>query len=200
MDVRENDFYPTPAPLTLAFLRAQKLPKKIWEPAAGMGHMATVLAAAGHEVYATDLIDYGHRVPGSPEIDAPIDFLEDASPLNASWAGAAIVTNPPFSLAAQFVRRGLQLCPMVCVLGRLAFLEGKGRSDILDHHLIKVFPFVRRPPMLHRWSQDPDGVWREWDGKKADSAMAYAWYVFEREKSYRDPRMQRITWLDADLL
>lgn len=198
MELRGDDLYPTPRPLTTALLRVEELPHTIWEPAAGMGHMAAVLKAAGHCVYATDLVDYGHRVAGAPEIHGGFDFLNPALSEMHTFGTCAIVTNPPFSLAAHFVRNGLAQASKVCILGRLAFLEGKGRSDIIDGHLTRVYPFTRRPPMMHRWSKGEDGIWREWEGKKSDSAIAYAWFVFERDK-VKPTELTRITWLDADL-
>jgi len=194
MELRGDDLYPTPRPLTRALLRVEDLPFALWEPAAGMGHMAAVLAEQ-HAVYASDLIDYGHRVEGSPSIHGGFDFL--SSKVEAVGMGA-IVTNPPFSLAADFVRKGLTQVHKVCILGRLAFLEGKGRADIIDGNLVRVYPFLRRPPMMHRWSKGEDGIWREWAGKKSDSAIAYAWFVFERDK-VKPTELTRITWLDADL-
>ena len=44
----------------------------------------------------------------------------------------AIVTNPPFKLAAAFVAHALDLCPKVVMLLRLAFLESERRTPILD--------------------------------------------------------------------
>jgi hypothetical protein len=44
----------------------------------------------------------------------------------------AIVTNPPYKLADQFVEHALTLCPRVIMLLRLAFLESRRRSDLID--------------------------------------------------------------------
>ena len=93
----------------------------------------------------------------------------------------AVITNPPFSLAADFVRVGLQLAPEVVILARLAFLEGQGRRDILDHKLRKVLVFENRLPMMHRWSPDQDGVYQPWSGPKSTSAMSFAWFVFNQD-------------------
>jgi len=184
--VRGPDFYPTPAALTRALLAHCALPQHIWEPAAGRGDIANVLTGAGHTVAQTDLIDYG-----AGNLSAVQDFLSFDGPL-----APCIVTNPPFKIAGDFIRHGLSLCDTVITLNRLMFLEGRARSDILDTHLAEALVFIERPPMMHRWSQGPDGVWREWQGKKATSAMPFAWFIFRRRHNAKKQgtAMKRISW------
>ena len=97
----------------------------------------------------------------------------------------AIVSNPPFKNAADFVRKSLDLCPRVYMLMRLAFLEGIGRSDILDGgHLARVLAFRNRLPLMHR-----DG----WDGPKSTNTIAFAWFIWD--KSHTGPtELHRISW------
>jgi hypothetical protein len=199
MDARGNELYPTPAPLTKALMREFPLRKNIWEPAAGMGHMAAPLAAAGHDVFCSDIINYWTTVEGSPAIRSPHNFLEGSSgPLLEGPFD--IVTNPPFAISGDFVRKGLEFTDRVIILNRLAFLEGQARSDIMDKHLAEVLVFVNRPPMMHRYTENRLGRWVEWDGKKADSAITMAWFVFEREpKTPGTFATRRIRWLKSDL-
>jgi len=98
-----------------------------------------------------------------------------------------IVTNPPYMMANEFTAHALELCPNVVMLLRLAFLESERRSPILDGAgLRRVFVFRKRLPMMHR-----DG----WEGRKANSGMAFAWFNWQR--GYRGhPIMQRISWDD----
>jgi hypothetical protein len=164
---RKDDLYETPECATRALLAVESLPSgPIWEPACGPGAIVRVLRAAGHRVYATDLVDYG-----SPDQDAHgVDFLMESS---APDSIASIVTNPPFKLADQFVRHALLLCPRVYMLLRLAFLESERRSGILDNGLLKrVYVFRERLPMMHRAG---------WDGPRASSAMAFAWFCWDRQ-------------------
>ena len=49
---RGNDLYETPEVATLALLRAEPLPRSIWEPACGRGAIVRVLRNAGHGVIA----------------------------------------------------------------------------------------------------------------------------------------------------
>ncbi|KFH18588.1 hypothetical protein ELZ19_09770 [Brucella abortus] len=84
----KNDFYPTPAEPTRAFLNAelQRLRDfpSIWEPAAGDGAMVRELESLGFRVHASDLIDRGCDA----EIRSFYDYSEAPCP--------AIFTNPPY--------------------------------------------------------------------------------------------------------
>jgi hypothetical protein len=136
-----------------------------------------VLRDAGHAVIASDLIDYGFPTHFNGR-----DFLmEHKLPTNVE----AIVTNPPFKLADQFVTHAIGLCPRVYMLLRLAFLESARRTPILDAGtLARVHVFRNRLPMMHR-----DG----WTGPKASSATAFAWFVWDREH-HGPATINRITW------
>lgn len=173
---RGNDLYETPPEAVAALLRAERLPHTIWEPACGPGSIVGVLRAAGHRVVATDLVDYGlHGQAG-------IDFLmEFAAPEGIE----AVVTNPPFKLAQQFVEHALYLCPKVIMLLRLAFLESNRRTAILDGgQLARIHVFRKRLPMMHRVG---------WSGKKSNSGMAFAWFVWDRW--HKGPaELHRISW------
>ena len=174
---RGLDLYETPPEAVRALLDIEPLSGTIWEPACGPGSIVRVLRAAGHRVVATDIKDYG-----CPDSRAGIDFPSQSC---APDGAATILTNPPFMDADAFVRHALKLVPRVCMLLRLAFLESQGRSDILDGgQLARVYPFRNRLPMMHR-----DG----WDGPIATSALAFAWYVWDRE--HGGPAvLSRISW------
>jgi hypothetical protein len=125
-----------------------------------------VLRSHGHDVYATDLIDYD-----SVDQDmAGWDFLlQQQLPIGVQ----AIVTNPPFKLANEFVGHAISLCPKVIMLARLAFLESERRTPILEGgKLARVHVFRKRLPMMHRLG---------WTGPKATSATAYAWLVWDAD-------------------
>jgi hypothetical protein len=163
---RGVDLYQTPPEATQALLRAEWLPRTIWEPACGPGAMVDVLRKAGHRVHASDVVDYGC------EGQWVQDFLT-AERGPDDWECPTIVTNPPFKLAAEFVRHALDLgAPKVCMLLRLAFLESDRRSGILDNScLARVYPFIDRLPRMHR---------EGWEGPKCSSAVPFAWFVWDR--------------------
>ena len=172
-----NDFYATPPEAVHALLKVEKFSGTIWEPSCGDGAIVNELRAAGHRVYATDLVDRGCH-----DSESRIDFLMEQSP---GFHIGAIITNPPYALAKPFVVHALTLVPKVAMLLRLAFLEGAGRSPILDNGaLARVYVFRNRLPMMHRGG---------WEGKKSSSSIAFAWYVWE--VSWNKPtELRRISW------
>jgi hypothetical protein len=178
--VRGNDLYETPPEAVHALLRHEKLPKHIWEPAAGRGAISRELRAAGHTVFASDLCDYEGRDSG---IITELDFLVTYAPNNYK----TIVTNPPFKLADQFIRHGLALGCKVVVLQRLMAIEGAGRSDLIDKHCERIWAGIERLPMMHR---------EGWEGPKlAVAGVPFAWFVFSPVKWPRDHiELRRISW------
>ena len=172
-----NDCYYTPPCAVDALLAIEKLPRLIWEPACGTGNIVKVLREAGHNVIATDL-----HYRGCPSSRA-LDFLQHRPKRREV---DAIVTNPPYSLAEQFIAKSLLHAPLVVMLLRLAFLESVRRTPLLDTGMLaRVHVFANRLPMMHR-----DG----WKGRKASSAIAFAWFVFNR--GHRGPAtIDRIRWV-----
>lgn len=127
-----SDFYRTPASATLALLQRENLRPSVWEPACGDGAIVDVLRSHDLPVVATDLYAYGAGVPG-------VNFLEETE-----LRAPVIVTNPPFRLASDFARHAIELrAERVCLLLRLAFLEGQRRRDLWPH-LARVHVFSKR--------------------------------------------------------
>jgi hypothetical protein len=174
---RKDDLYETPDVAVETLLRVEKLPHHIWEPACGPGRIVNLLRAAGHTVWATDLVDYGLA-----NSESGVDFLMERQ---ARVDVECILTNPPFKLAGEFVEHALALCPRVVMLLRLAFMESERRTPILDNgHLARVHVFRKRLPMMHRAG---------WEGRKANSGMAFAWFVWDRDHS-GPTELHRVSW------
>jgi hypothetical protein len=175
---RGNDLYQTPAPAVHALLDVEPLPKEItiWEPFAGKCRIVNVLRACGHNVIATDLIDYGCGATGG------IDFLKQES---APDDAKLILSNPPYMHADACVRKALSLgVRRVIMLLRFLFYAEQGRSDILENAgLARIYVFRNRL-QLHR-----DG----WTGPRANPQLVLAWFVWEHE--HRGPaELHRISW------
>lgn len=185
--VRGKDLYQTHPVAIQALINHERLPHMIWEASCGPGNIARVLRRAGHEVIATDVRNYR-----SPEQDAyHFDFLHQT---DVPCIGIdATVQNPPFSKAALFVQKAIELCPLNYMLLPLSFLEagnetteaGRARLAVLDTgYLARVLVFRNRLPMMHR-----DG----WEGPKSTSTVAYAWFVWSWY--HRGPAaIHRISW------
>ncbi len=144
---READFYGTPR---AAFERLVPYIRfgPVWEPAAGDRRLILMMAAHGIEADGNDLID-GY------------DFLKDPTPR------AAIVTNPPFSLALEFANHALSVAPHVLLLLRLNFLASRKRRD---------WWIVHNPSALFVLSDRPS-----FTGDGQTDATDYAWFYWGTE-------------------
>src|SRR6516164_7535753 len=105
---RGHDLYETPDVAVEALLRHERLPHRIWEPAAGKGNIVEVLRQRGHEVIATDLNNRGCY-----DSRFGVDFLLMGGPRIEC---DCILTNPPYVLAQQFVEVALVRAPLVVML------------------------------------------------------------------------------------
>jgi len=172
------DYFPTPPWATRALVECvlgddpalQLDGKVVWEPAAGEGHMAQVLAEYAGLVVHSDVHDYGigsqigSFVGEGPDVIGRGARCESVA---ADW----IITNPPFNLALDFAERALIDAPNVALLVRTSWLEGGERYTRLFSKTPPniIAQFSERVPMTKgRWNPD------------ASTATAYAWLVWSR--------------------
>ena len=179
---RGDDLYQTPPEAVRSFLRVENPPHRLWEPACGPGAIVRELRAAGHDVLATDLVDYD----SDDQDESGLDFLFPVFDVSSfPFQPDGIVTNPPFKNADEFVLRALDRVPYVAMLLRLAFLESEKRRNVLDDSpLARVHVYRKRLPMMHR-----DG----WEGPRATSTIPFAWFVWERDHT-GPPTLHRLSW------
>lgn len=160
----DDDFYPTPPEVTRALLRVEPFvpPMGIWEPACGNGAMSEVLKLTGLDVYSSDLVDRGYG-------DSYIDFLEMEK---APYPHTAIVTNPPFKLASEFIRHAIYdlEVPKLCLLLKLSALEGRSRARLLEEtKLSRVWVFSNRIQLT-----------RNGEDVRGGGMIAFAWFTWDR--------------------
>ena len=129
-----RDFYPTPPRATECLLKTVPLRGFVWEPCAGQGAMAKVIADAGYAVLASDLVPYDDCVF---PILTGVDALEAPLPTGVQ----TIVTNPPYgkSLLPRLVAHWLDLLRPVngqlCLLLNARWSEGKqDGQDLTTRH------------------------------------------------------------------
>ena len=156
---RDGDFYPTPPECTIALLRAEetRMPMQVWEPACGDGAMARVLQHYGRSVVATDLVDRGHGEHGK-------NFL-----FQTELRAPAIVTNPPFKLAAQFIEKAQALSAVYCaLLLKSTFFHAASRAGMFARHRpARIYALTWRPDFLEQNAPTMECVWVVWDGTSA---------------------------------
>lgn len=137
----ENDYYATDPRAVEMLLELEQFAPVIWEPACGEGHISKVLQAHGYEVISTDLV---YRGFGDPE---PLDFLTETL---EDFEGD-IITNPPYSVGMEFVKRALESVRpggKVAMFLKVQFLEGKKRGEF----------FKEAPPPMRLHIPFPAGL------------------------------------------
>jgi hypothetical protein len=174
------EFYPTPPEATRALLSVESFDGPIWEPACGEGHISKVLAAAGHDVVSTDLVNHGLGEAGR-------DFLVERTPL-----ARHIVTNPPYGwcLPDAFVRHALTLTSStggkIAMLLNITSLCHPRRHDFLVAH-----------PPAHIYSPDECICWPNGNPREATTTIAqqrYCWVVWTPAMP---PSETRFMWLST---
>lgn len=166
---KERDLYETPEWVTEALLpHLPHRPIMIWEPACGSGKMSRVLAGAGHRVTATDIFD---------DEGIAIDFL--ATPDVIDGPHDAIITNPPYEFATEFIDRALQFQAqtegMVAMLLRTDFDHAKTRSRLFG----KCRSFAKKVVLTKRiqWFED----------SKGSPSFNHAWFIWDHNWKHTFP-------------
>lgn len=151
---RELDYYPTPKEVTIALMDFLNMPigSVIWEPACGEYAMSKVIESYGHKVISTDIM-YGD------------DYLKTTNSCQA------IITNPPFEQAEQFIRKSVKEAQLVAMLLKSQYWHAAKRF-----HLFKECPPAYVLPLTWR----PDFLEHEREnGKKGAPTMEVMWTVWE---------------------
>lgn len=161
-----EDFYATP-PAATDFLLSFGLDftKNIIEPAVGMGHISDVLEKNGHIVQKFDIVDRG--APGT----IVQDFLAyRPKDINTN----DVITNPPYKKGLEFIKHCLNISAdgvKIAMFLKLQFLEGKARGEFFKNNNPK-YVYVTSSRMT--CAKDGDFT------KKMNSAVAYAWFIWEK--------------------
>jgi hypothetical protein len=152
---KDRDEYTTPTWVTAAL--APHLPPKlsrVWEPAAGAGKMAEALSSLGFEVRASDICG-GVDFLTSPHCDCE-----------------AIVTNPPYGLAQQFIEHALDLTKpgrgVVAMLLRTDYDHAKTRAHLFGG----CAAFCKKLVLTRRI------VWFDGPNKRGSPSYNHAWFLW----------------------
>jgi hypothetical protein len=166
---KKSDFYETPYSITQQFLDREKLSGSILEPASGRGAISKILIKNGYEVISKDL-------------SLGDDFLKEINKFDT------IITNPPFSLAFEFIQKAKEISNYFAFLLPLSYLHGKKRFDNIysdeKFPLSRIYVFTRYPML---------GEPLRGDGKYNTGMMVYAWFVWDKFSVGREPI---IRWID----
>ena len=180
----ENDQYATdPKAVEMLLNNYDFNTSTILEPCVGGGHIAKVLKEHFPEasIPCLDLVDRGYT-------DTIVrDFLK--------WKPYkqfdCIISNPPYSLAREFIEKSLKLLRnngKMAMFLKIQFLESSKRKDLFDTYPPKyIYVFRNRMATWNNGnSVDPD------TGKKWATTMCHAWFIWEKN-SKTEPVVR---WLD----
>ena len=179
----DNDFYATDPQTTKLFLYEfwkdnSFEGNEILECACGQGHISKTLEELlpNFNITSTDLIDRGYGQGG-------IDFLTH----DYKKTFDVVITNPPFSLAKEFIEKGLEVSDKyVIMLCKIQLLEGVKRKEMFEKTPLKYIYVHTTRQATWKAGQPLDP-----NGKKWATTMCLAWFVWD--KSYKGLPM--VKWI-----
>lgn len=169
------DFYPTPDDTIRKFLNKYPLNmirNNILEPSAGDGAISKVI----HEIYPhfnLDQVEIRQEEENKLKQYGKV-YIDNFLNWGPEREYDAIITNPPFTLAQEFIEKSFEIASddtEIIMLLRLSFLESKKR-----HNFWKKYPVDH----LYILSERPS-----FTGKGTDAA-AYAWFVWNSKDKMID--------------
>lgn len=153
--VVESEFYPTPQATVeslIAELDLADTTMKWGDPCAGSSDIIMPFIKKG----LTEPMDWEWA-----EIREGKDYLKEGMTGGVS----CIVTNPPFSLATQFIDRSLQEADFVAYLLRLNFWGSKKRKEWWQgKEPTHQFTLSQRPSFTGKGTDATEYAWFVWDG------------------------------------
>lgn len=152
--------YAEPGWLPRRLFEAERFDGPILDPACGFGRIVEAAAAAGFEAYGSDILprwNHGAQMAETDEMRGrylQADFFDKAwPPAHGLMLGfcepGAIVSNPPFHRAREFIDLALLRAPKVAMILPATFGHGDEPSRWLDQRpLYRVYTIGPRPSML----------------------------------------------------
>ena len=168
---QQHDYYATEPKAVEILLEQECFNPYVWECACGEGHISEVLKAHGYKVKSSDIVDRGY------EDTETIDFLTVRKEDIKHDFSRDIITNPPYKYAKEFVEKALEISmdgTKVAMFLKLTFLESKARKKLFEKYPPKVV-YVSSS----RLQCAKNGDFEKY-GKGVGTAVAYAWYVWEK--------------------
>jgi hypothetical protein len=166
-DRQNEDDYATDPIAAKLLLEVEQFSENIWECSSGENHLANVFKENGFNVRTSDIIQ-------RTETTEILDFLSKEN--NNTWNGD-IITNPPYKFAVDFIYKALELIPegkKVAMFLKVQFLEGKERKKLFTKYPPKVI-YVSSSRIMCAKNANFEEM-----KQGGGSAVAYAWYVWEK--------------------
>lgn len=166
-----NDYYATNPEAVRMLLDCHNFQgKHILEPCVGAGHIANVLRDYyGEEVTGVDIVDRGY----------PNTIVTDFLNWETDMRFDTIITNPPYSLAKEFVFKCMELLTFTGQLAmflRINFLETMGRKELFDCYPPKFIYVFRKRMCVFANGVELDPA----TGKPWATTLCNAWFVWKK--------------------
>ena len=169
----DNDYYATnPKAVEMLLTNYAFHAATILEPCVGGGHIANAINdffTNTRVITGLDLVDRGY----------PNTIVQDFLTWETDKKFEGIITNPPFSLAQEFIEKGMELLTddgQMAMFLKIQFLEGAKRKELFEKYPPKyVYVFRNRMATWNNGNEtDPN------TGKRWATTMCHAWFVWEK--------------------
>ena len=169
----ENDYYATnPKAVEMLLTNYTFDAATILEPCVGGGHIANAINnffANQRVITGLDLVDRGY----------PNTIVQNFLTWETDKKFEGIITNPPFSLAQEFIEKGMELLTddgQMAMFLKIQFLEGAKRKEFFEKYPPKyIYVFRNRMATWNNGNEvDPN------TGKRWATTMCHAWFIWEK--------------------
>ena len=169
----ENDYYATnPKAVEMLLTNYSFHAATILAPCVGGGHIANAINnffANQRVITGLDLVDRGY----------PNTIVQDFLTWETDRKFEGIITNPPFSLAQEFIEKGMKLLTddgQMAMFLKIQFLEGIKRKEFFEKYPPKyIYVFRNRMATWNNGNEvDPN------TGKRWATTMCHAWFIWEK--------------------
>ena len=189
----DSDFYATdPKAVHKLLLKYSINGSEILEPCVGNGNIANAIKDfynnKGLNITGVDIVDRGY----------PNTIVHDYLTWKTDKKFDCIITNPPYSLAKEFVEKSMALLNdgydgdgytngQLIMFLKIQFLEGAKRKELFEKYPPKyIYVFRNR---MATWN---NGEPLDPNGKRWATTMCHAWFIWEKG-SKTEPIVR---WLD----
>ena len=168
----ENDYYATdPKAVKMLLDKYQFKGKAFLEPCVASGNIAnTILEYYNNNCFVDgiDIVDRGY----------PNTIVADYLTYETEDKYDCIISNPPFSLAKEFIEKSIKLLNndgQIAMFLKIQFIEGKKREEFFKKYPPKyIYVFRNR---MATWN---NGNKLDPNGKRWATTMCHAWFIWEK--------------------
>lgn len=188
-----NDVYSTPSWCVDRLLERVWFPYTTWfEPAAGDGAIIKAVDASpetdgfGINWTACEIRSECRGPLETLGADTIIgNFLDSEMEWDRRYD--VIITNPPFSLAMEFIEQSLELTPWLVMLLRTEFFGTSGRAKLFRSNCPDIYVLPNRPMF---------GLNKH--GKRGSDSSEYGWFIWTPERDRKSGRIEMLAETPAE--